>query len=102
LIAVPVTVVYDAEPLLMKTDLLHERTPLPYIGLNPADGKRLKLQNGDAFSMTLSKGWTVSGAVYMNDGIPKGVALLPRKLQVHGAPEAALVAAPGKLEKVKA
>jgi NADH-quinone oxidoreductase subunit G len=100
-VVVPIRVVYDAEPAFARSEVMIEHIPVPYVGINPADAKRLKLQNGAAVSVTLGKGWTVSGAVYLDEGVPKGVATLPRRLQAQGAPDAALAATLGTTEKVR-
>ncbi len=102
MVVVPITLVYDAEPIFAKSDVLQGRVPVPHVGLNPADARRLKLDNGSPVSLMLGKGQSVSGEAYLDERIPKGVAALPRRLQVQGAPKAAVVATLGKVEKAHA
>jgi NADH-quinone oxidoreductase subunit G len=101
LVVVPVTLLYDGEPLFYKTELLHERVPIPHIGLNPADASKMKLTDGDMLNIRL-KGRSISAAAYLDEHVPKGVAAMPRRLQIQGTPRVATVAAVSKLEKVRA
>jgi NADH-quinone oxidoreductase subunit G len=100
-ILVPISLVYDGEPIFYKTDLLHERVPIPHVGINPADAKKMKVVDGDMLSIAL-KGRTISAAAYLDERVPKGIATIPRRLQIQGTPLAAAVAAVTKLEKVRA
>jgi anaerobic selenocysteine-containing dehydrogenase len=93
--------VYDGEPVFYKSDLLHERVPLPHMGINPADAKKMKVVDGEMLSVSL-KGRTISAAAYLDERVPKGVAAIPRRLQIQGTPLVATVAAVTKLEKVRA
>ena len=101
LVLTPITLVFDGEPIFYKTELLHERVPIPHIGINPADAARLKVTNGEVLSVAL-KGQSISAAAYLDQRIPAGVAAIPRRLQIQGAPLSAVAAAVSKLEKVRA
>jgi NADH-quinone oxidoreductase subunit G len=98
---VPITLVYDGDPVTYKSELLHNRVPVPHVGLNPADAKKLRIENGEMVVIPLGDR-TVSVVAYLDERIPKGVATLPRHLQVQGASESTTVATIGKAEKVKA
>jgi NADH-quinone oxidoreductase subunit G len=78
MILAPITLVYDGEPVFYKTDLLHERVPIPHIGINPADAQKIKVTDGDMLSVAL-KGRTISAAAYLDKRVPQGVATIPRR-----------------------
>ncbi|MEJ2148046.1 MAG: molybdopterin dinucleotide binding domain-containing protein, partial [Chloroflexota bacterium] len=99
LIAVPVTSLYDAEPVMQKTDLLQERVPAPYAALNPADADRLGVAAGDPLEMTFDGHPVILSAV-LDEAVPEGVAVVPRRLQSQGAPLAAAVTPVTRLERV--
>jgi NADH-quinone oxidoreductase subunit G len=101
LILAPITLVFDGEPIFYKTELLRERVPIPHVGLNPADARKMKITDGDMLGVAL-KGRIISAAAYLDERVAKGVATIPRRLQIQGAPRAATVAAVSKLEKVRA
>jgi len=101
LIVVPVTVLYDREPVFAKTELLHQRVPQPHVTLNPADADNLKITDGDMLGVTVN-GHTVSVAAVIDKKTPQGVTLMPRRLQPQGAPNAAAGVPLTKLEKAEA
>jgi NADH-quinone oxidoreductase subunit G len=101
LVVVPITVVYDAEPVLDKTELLHGRVPAPHVGLNPVDAHKLGLGDGDMLEIT-ANGRVIVAAARIDGRVPQGVATMPRRLQPQGTPSAATVAQIGKLERVGA
>jgi NADH-quinone oxidoreductase subunit G len=100
MVVVPVTLIYDAEPVVFKTGLLHGRIPVPHVGLNPADADGLGAEHGDMLSVTLG-GREIMAAAYLDGGIPAGVATMPRRLQPQGAPLAVATATIKKAEKVE-
>jgi NADH-quinone oxidoreductase subunit G len=100
-VVVPITVLYDAEPIMQKTALLAARVPGPRAGLNPADAAALGVQPGDTLGITVGE-HTITAAAYPDKSIPAGVITLPRRLQTQGAPLSAVVAPVEKLEKVEA
>jgi NADH-quinone oxidoreductase subunit G len=99
LIAVPVTSLYDAEPVMQKTDLLQERVPAPHAALNPAEADRLGVAAGDPLEMTFNGHPVILSAV-LDEAVPEGVAVVPRRLQAQGAPLAAAVTPVTRLERV--
>ncbi len=101
MVVVPVRLVYDAEPVVFKTGLLHAHIPVPHVGLNPADAEVLGVEHGDMLSVTLG-GREIMAAAYLDGGIPAGVATMPRRLQPQGAPLAVATATIKKAEKVEA
>ncbi len=101
LIVVPVTLAYDTEALFFKTQLLHQRVPLPHVGLNPADAGRLDVEDGDLVTVTVDD-HRVAAAAYLDARVPSGVVIIPRRLQTQGAPLFATTAPVVKLEKVEA
>ncbi len=101
LIAVPISLLYDREPIFYRTELLHQRIPVAHAGLNPADAARLGVQPDDMIGITV-EGREIAAAVYIDPRIPQGVATVPRRLQQHGAPLSASVAPVRKLEKMEA
>ncbi len=101
LVIVPVRLIYDAEPVLLKSGLLHQRIPAPHLGLNPADAAQMGVNDGDALAVTLN-GRRVMADAYLDARVPRGVATMPRRLQPQGAPPAATVAPVAKVERIEA
>ncbi|GAB4472151.1 MAG: NADH-quinone oxidoreductase subunit NuoG [Anaerolineae bacterium] len=101
LVIVPVTVLYDREPLAQKTELLEQRIPAPHMRLNPADARQLGISEGDLLGFE-ADGRAVTVSAVIDAGIPQGVAVTPRRLQPQGAPRAAVAAGVVKLEKIEA
>ena len=102
LLAVPVDVLVDAEPLFeMGAPALGDRIPAPYIRLNPADAEKLSLEQGDAAAITLD-GRTIEANTHLDARVPVGVAAIPRELQLQGAPLHATPAKVVRLEKLGA
>ncbi len=100
-VAVPVRLLYDADPITYHSALLHPRIPAPHVGLHPADAARLGVVAGDLLNVTIGER-QVLAAAYLDERIPQGVVTLPRALQRQGAPQAAVVAQVAKAEKVQA
>jgi NADH-quinone oxidoreductase subunit G len=100
-IAVPVTVIYDTEAMLVKTELLQGRIPVPHAMINPADARKLSIANGEMIDLKIG-GHSIHLAAYLDENVPKGIAAIPRNLQEYGAPQFAAPAAITRLEKVRA
>jgi NADH-quinone oxidoreductase subunit G len=96
---VPVTALYDAEPVMQKTDLIQERVPAPYAALNPATAEQLGVAAGEPLEMTFD-GHPVTLSAVLDAGVPEGVAVVPRRLQAQGAPLSAAVTPVVRLERV--
>lgn len=101
LVVVPVTVIYDAEPVFARSELLHQRVPRPYLALNPADAVRFSLEDGDPLTITVGD-WAITAAARLDERVPTGAALMPRRLQAQATFLAPVVARIGKLEIVGA
>ena len=98
---VPVTLIYDREPVFHKTELLHERIPEAYIALHITDARKLEIADGDMVSV-MANGRTINATAYIDDHVLEGTALLPRALQRHGSLATAQVAQITRMEKAEA
>jgi NADH-quinone oxidoreductase subunit G len=101
LVIVPVTSLYDREHLFTYTDILDERIPEPYAALNPATAEALGVGAGDALNVAFN-GHDVTVHARIEPGVPEGLAVVPRRLQPQGAPQAATLAPITRLEKAEA
>ena len=95
LLIVPITLLYDAEPVFHKTALLHGRVPGPDVMMHPADARYLDIADGDVVTLSI-EGNTITVVARYDEHVPEGVALLPRHMQMQGAPLAAM---PGTLTR---
>ncbi|NDJ53545.1 MAG: molybdopterin-dependent oxidoreductase, partial [Chloroflexi bacterium] len=100
-VVVPVTMIYDRETVVNKTDLLQERVPDPFVMLNPADAEQMGLQSGDPLEVVIND-QLIHVEAALDAGVPSGVLVLPRRLQTQGAPTSAMLGALRKLEAVSA
>ncbi|MBN1311687.1 MAG: NADH-quinone oxidoreductase subunit NuoG [Anaerolineae bacterium] len=91
LLVVPITLLYDAEPVFHKTSLLHGRVPGPDILMHPEDARYLDIADGDVVRLSID-GKDITVVVRFDEQAPEGAALLPRRMQVQGAPMAATFA----------
>ncbi len=101
LVVVPVTRLYDREPLLVRSAMLSERLPEAYVTLNADDAEAAGVADGDTVEIAFD-GLMVTAQALIDNLVPKGTALLPRRLQKHGTPRAATAATVSKLETVPA
>lgn len=101
MVVVPVTLIYDTEPVFYRTELLHGRVPIPHAGINPADARRMEVEDGDMLGITLGER-DIPVAAYIDERVPPGVVSVPRRLQPQGAPNTATIAPVMKLEKIEA
>jgi NADH-quinone oxidoreductase subunit G len=79
LLAVPVTRLYDRGQTVLPSKLVHLRIPKPYVVLNPADARRLRLTGVETVQVTLN-GTSTLAALQLDDNLPAGVVLVPRSL----------------------
>jgi NADH-quinone oxidoreductase subunit G len=79
LLAAPVTRLYDRGATVLPSRLLHARIPQPYIAMNPADAERLSLSAGALVQATLN-GAVAVVKLTLDEGVPQGVALVPRSM----------------------
>jgi NADH-quinone oxidoreductase subunit G len=88
LLAVPVTCLFDRGQTIWATELLHQRTPEPYVSVSAADGGRLGITNGGKVSLMIGER-EVLVAARLDETLPEGVVLVPRSF---GIPVSAPVA----------
>jgi NADH-quinone oxidoreductase subunit G len=81
LLLVPVTRLYDRGQTVMPSKLLHGRIPQPYVALNPNEASRLNLGQNETAELIL-KGTASFVQLRLDEGVPDGVALVPRSLGV--------------------
>jgi NADH-quinone oxidoreductase subunit G len=81
LLVVPVTRLYDRGQTVMPSKLIHQRIPQPYLALHPKEAARLNLAQGDTAEIILN-GIATFVLLRMDEGLPDGVALVPRSLGV--------------------
>jgi NADH-quinone oxidoreductase subunit G len=81
LLVVPITRLYDRAQTVMPSKLIHQRIPQPYIALNPSEAARLNLGQNDTAELILN-GIASFVQLRLDEGVPNGVALVPRSLGV--------------------
>jgi NADH-quinone oxidoreductase subunit G len=81
LLVVPVTRLYDRGQTVMPSKLIHQRIPQPYVALHPSEAARLNLGQGDMAELILN-GTATFVLVHLDEGLPTGVALVPRSLGI--------------------
>jgi predicted molibdopterin-dependent oxidoreductase YjgC len=81
LLVVPVTRLYDRGQTVMPSKLIHQRIPQPYVALHPDEATRLNLGQGDMAELILN-GTASFVLVHLDEGLPAGVALVPRSMGV--------------------
>lgn len=101
LLVVPVAAIYDVEPVFARTEMLRQRVPAPCAILNPADARWYEIEPGDAIRFELN-GHTLTVTTIVDDRTPRGVALVPRRLQAGGTLQGAAAAPVTRLEKIEA
>jgi NADH-quinone oxidoreductase subunit G len=96
ILIVPTTRLYDRSLMFAPTVLVRPRVALPFVLLNPADAKTLKVTNGDTVEVSFDGG-SVQVRAVVTDSVSAGAAFLPRKLTENATP---LVPTVGKISKV--
>jgi anaerobic selenocysteine-containing dehydrogenase len=81
LLVVPVTRLYDRGQTVVPSKLIHQRIPQPYVALHPGEAARLNLDQGDMAELILN-GTASFVLVHLDEGLPTGVALVPRSLGI--------------------
>jgi len=81
LLAYPITRLYDRGQTMLPSNLLHARTPKPYVCLNPEDAVRLHLAEGETVQLSVN-GASLLVALELDPSLPQGVALAPRSLGI--------------------
>ena len=76
--------------------MMAARTSAPYVEINAADAKKLKIADGDLVEVSVGAS-TVQARAHVNGAAPAGTVLLPRHLADAAAP---LAPAPGEVRKV--
>lgn len=97
LLAIPVTLHFDREPAFARTSMVDGRISAPCALINPTDAQKLGIAEGDSIEMSF-EGRQVTLAAHLDEQVPPGVALVPRRLQAQGAPAAAAPAQIARLE----
>src|SRR5690606_26203975 len=72
LIAVPISLLYDREPIFYRTELLHQRIPVAHAGLNPADAARLGVQPADMIGTAVEGRGVAAGGCLHRPAHPAG------------------------------
>jgi hypothetical protein len=71
--------------------------PGPDVMVNPINGRYLGLEDGDMVVLSFGE-QALSVVARFDESVPEGVALLPRHLQMQGAPLSATLATISKPE----
>ncbi|MBI1256119.1 MAG: NADH-quinone oxidoreductase subunit NuoG [Chloroflexi bacterium] len=98
LMVVPTIRLYNREATFEPSveAILSTRTAAPYVEINAADAKKLKIADGDLVQVSVGTS-TVQAKAHVNGAAPEGTVLLPRHLSDAATP---LAAAPGEVRKV--
>jgi NADH-quinone oxidoreductase subunit G len=86
LIIVPATRLYNRETAFEQSALIHPRMMQPYVEINEADAKKLKIAQGDIVEVKVADLTAVRVRAYVNGAAPKGAAVLPRHLSKTATP----------------
>jgi len=97
LVVLPIRVLYDRDPLFVKSELMHEHIPSPYALLNPVDAAQLGVADGDCIRLS-ADGASTQVWVRVDETTPPGVVLLPRRLNDDPMPTAP---AAGQVQRVE-
>ncbi len=97
-LVVPIVRLYDLESTFRPSveALMAPRTPAPYVEINAADAKKLKIADGDLVQVSAGAS-VVQARAHVNGAAPEGTVLLPRYLSGTAAP---LALAAGEVRKV--
>lgn len=85
LVVIPTTVLYDRGVLFKRSALMDQRIPSPYAVFNPADAADHDIADGDSIGITIG-GQMLPVKGIVDDGVPEGVILLPRRLTDEPSP----------------
>ncbi|MFN8451084.1 MAG: NADH-quinone oxidoreductase subunit NuoG [Anaerolineae bacterium] len=98
LMVVPTVRLYNRESTFLPSveAMMAARTSAPYVEINAADAKKLKIADGDLVEVSVGAS-TVQARAHVNGAAPAGTVLLPRHLADAAAP---LAPAPGEVRKV--
>jgi NADH-quinone oxidoreductase subunit G len=81
LLGVPVTFLYDRGQTVMPSILLHQRIHPVCVVLNPDEATQLGIATGELVQLQLN-GSTTLAAAKLDEGVPAGIALIPRSLGI--------------------
>lgn len=97
-LVVPTVRLYDLESTFRPSVdvLMAGRTPAPYVEINAADAKKLKIEDGDLVQVSAGAS-IVQARAHVNGVAPEGTVLLPRHLSGTAVP---LSLAAGEVRKV--
>ena len=98
ILVVPTVRLYNLENTFRPsvTELMAARTSAPYVEINAADAKTLKIADGDLVQVSVGAS-AVQARAHVNGAAPAGSVLLPRHLTGAATP---LAVAPGEVRKV--
>jgi|AMZC01.1.fsa_nt_AMZC01007038.1_7 NADH-quinone oxidoreductase subunit G len=97
LMAVPIHLLYNREPLFVHSTLMHRRVPEPYVQLNAEDAQKLGVADGEQIVLK-ADGVELFARARIDEKAPAGVVLVPRRLTSSPVPEALAVCAVQKRE----
>ena len=78
-LVVPITLLYDRGSMLLRSKIMHQRLPEPYIELNVVDAERAGVGAGDRVALRVN-GHDWEMATRVSTSPPEGVILFPRSL----------------------
>ncbi len=98
LLVVPTVQLYNLEATFLPSveELMAGRTSAPYVEINAADAKQMKIADGDLVQVKVGES-AVEVRAHVNGKAPAGSVLLPRHLTNNATP---LALAVGKVAKV--
>jgi NADH-quinone oxidoreductase subunit G len=97
LVAVPIRLLYDREPLFIPSTLMHRRIPEPYVQLNDEDAQKLGIAEGEQVVLK-ADGVELVARARVDGKAPAGVVLVPRRLAPTPVPKALAACAVQKRE----
>jgi len=97
LAAVPVRLLYNREPLLAPSTVMHQRVHAPYVELNAGDAEVLGIAEGDAVILT-ADGVQLAAQARVNGHTPAGTVLVPQRLGATPIPGTLAECAVQKME----
>jgi NADH-quinone oxidoreductase subunit G len=82
MLVVPTTRLYNREQTFLPTVnvVMAARTPMPYVEINSADARKMKIADGDMVQIAVENAPVVTVRAHVNGGAPAGSVVLPRNL----------------------
>jgi len=98
LLAVPVQLLYDCDPLFAPSRMMHQRISSPYVELNSQDAAQLGIADQDRIMLSVGD-HQIKARARVNGKAPVGVVLLPLQLLESPPPTAPAVCVVQKVEE---